>query len=696
MKSKLCACALGACLIVVVLAALTPSASGAGCGQSTGPDVVVGGCAVDGDTPSYNYNAVSNYNTAVINSVTYDTLSMGTTSCNWGNQPLKWYSTDNEHPAVSQNFYRLKNVNGARRFEQLAQAWTKHGFCALRETLCCTTCQAQCSSPCSTTTCLGVGCSDPYTSGRNGSQTSNRAPKYQVNATTGVNQSYQSTSSGVTPKYRLHINVADLEVSNGTGDVNTTRYFGECMYVQYEDANFGNKNNNASYRAIKVTNPGGADGWHFDAAFASSNTTQTTKPGIQAWADTDTTATIPGVITRVVLTNVTTPEDNAFTGLVIIGAQATNLNNGFWHYEYAVNNMNSDRSISSFSIPVPVGANITNVGFRDVDYWDGDGVSATGVGGTNYDGTDWPWTISGGSITWACAHTYAQHQGANAIRWGTMYNFRFDCDQGPLMAGNDVQLTNATMSQFKPNGVQVTGATIVPTACVGPVVNPIHNESATCGVSFTSQNPSLSSGTGPITWSLGAGSPAGMTINSSTGAVTWPVPLTSGSPYSITINATNNCGSGGQTLNLTVNPNPPTVNPMSNAFATCGLAYISPTPTTSGGSAPLAWTLDTGPAGMTINGNGSVSWPSPVATGSPFTVTIHADSANGCGSSSQVSWSIGVVIGDFTNDGLVTEADIPAFADNLLQDSPVCAGDINNDGLVDGNDIAAFDAALGL
>ena len=45
------------------------------------------------------------------------------------------------------------------------------------------------------------------------------------------------------------------------------------------------------------------------------------------------------------------------------------------------------------------------------------------------------------SITWN-TETFAQNQNANAIRWGTLYNFRFDADQPP-------QTANATVGFFK-------------------------------------------------------------------------------------------------------------------------------------------------------------------------------------------------------------------------------------------------------
>ena len=54
-----------------------------------------------------------------------------------------------------------------------------------------------------------------------------------------------------------------------------------------------------------------------------------------------------------------------------------------------------------------------------------------------------PWTVTqaAGSITWS-SETFAQNQNANAIRWGTLYNFRFDADQPP-------QNANAMVGYFK-------------------------------------------------------------------------------------------------------------------------------------------------------------------------------------------------------------------------------------------------------
>ncbi|MCA9252381.1 MAG: hypothetical protein KDA54_14750, partial [Phycisphaerales bacterium] len=84
-------------------------------------------------------------------------------------------------------------------------------------------------------------------------------------------------------------------------------------------------------------------------------------------------------------------------------------------------------SIGSFTVPIDSGAVVTNIGFRDVDYHSGE----------PYSDVDWPGTKIGGNVTWS-TETFATNADANAIRWGTMYNFRFDANVGP-------QPTNVTL-----------------------------------------------------------------------------------------------------------------------------------------------------------------------------------------------------------------------------------------------------------
>jgi hypothetical protein len=417
--------------VAVALGAFCPpqSAFGQGCPgsgqQSVGPDVIVGRIAqIQSGQEIVNYTSTGGM----------ESCSFGTTSCNMGDATLSWVSGNANHPVIGQNVFRLKPVNGSNRFEQIGQSWLKHGFTALQQTACCSPCQTS-----GTGSALGRGCSDPYTASRNGGQTS-AGPKYAVNPTTGVHThpTGAPATGGSTVARRLQIATGDLEVSDFSG---STKYFGECQYVAADDAANGHKNNNASYRPMTVSGSGSV--WTFGVTGTSPDIeTRRMAPGIEAWKEFD---------GNVTLTYVTTPEDanadpDLMVALVIVGVSVTDLGNDVWHYEYAVQNLNSDRSICSFSVPLPNYVRVIpgSVGFHDVNYHSGDG-----DGWVNRDGTDWPVTISPTSITWALSQTFAQNSNANAIRWGTLYNFRFDANAGPEEG------TKLTLGQFKTNPINL-------------------------------------------------------------------------------------------------------------------------------------------------------------------------------------------------------------------------------------------------
>ncbi len=88
---------------------------------------------------------------------------------------------------------------------------------------------------------------------------------------------------------------------------------------------------------------------------------------------------------------------------------------------------------------------------------------------------------------------------------------------------------------------------------VAPLIDVVPDDSTVCGVAYTSAVPALMQGTLPVTWTLDSG-PGGMTIDSNTGAVSWPNPLASATPYSIVVTATNAAGSDMSTWELTVRP----------------------------------------------------------------------------------------------------------------------------------------------
>jgi len=109
----------------------------------------------------------------------------------------------------------------------------------------------------------------------------------------------------------------------------------------------------------------------------------------------------------------------------------------------------------------------------------------------------------------------------------------------PTSAGaKDANLSIPSNDLYTPNlNLSLSGTAI----SISPIINPISDETTTEGTPYTGPTPSLSQGTLPVTWLLQPG-PSGMTINSSTGVVSWPALAVSGSPHTITIRATNSAG----------------------------------------------------------------------------------------------------------------------------------------------------------
>jgi len=353
-------------------------------GQSVGPDVIVGDL----------FNTANHGISGGIRA-----YSIGTYSCNIGTEPLLWNPNTSNHPVIGQNLYRWKNG----RFEQLGQSWVKHGFLALTDSLC-----DACQNP-GSGQLLGVGCADPYDASLNGSAGS-LGPKSPINAFTGAfSNSYPSPAGNTVLRGRIQVDQNDVDPTQNAG----ARYFIEGHYVTPDDAAWGNHMNNASWREVTI-NP-----TSFSLQLAGS--TVRMQAAIQRWPGID-----PGAKTG----NVIVDGD----GRIFFGWKVTDNGNGTWNYEYAIFNYNCDRSVSSFSIPVDPASIISNIGFRDVAYHSGD----------NIDGTDWPGAHNGvDAFTWSTTQTYVENPSANAIRWGTLYNFRFTVDAPPVDG-------SATLGLFKP------------------------------------------------------------------------------------------------------------------------------------------------------------------------------------------------------------------------------------------------------
>ncbi len=320
--------------------------------------------------------------------------TVGTVACNIGDERVSWVAPTGAHPVWVQGMYRLAEG----RFEQIGMSWAVHGgFHALSQTFCWPGTGDICGDPTDGSQ-LGVHCSDSYSHYLNGLQ-SNMSLRSDIDAHSGYfPYPWEGPDWEDLTYKRIQVHDADLDPDLNPGAL----FFIEAQYIAADEAAAGNGNNSASYRRLAVYEQS-PNIYHITPA----SETQREQPAIRAWQDTD---------SSVVETDAQVPGE----GLFILAVKVTDLLNGFWHYEYALQNISSDRSAGSFSVPLPSGAVLENVGFHDVDYHSGE----------IYDSTDWEPVVDNSTIRWS-TETYDNDPNANALRFATIYNLRFAANVEP-------------------------------------------------------------------------------------------------------------------------------------------------------------------------------------------------------------------------------------------------------------------------
>ncbi len=182
----------------------------------------------------------------------------------------------------------------------------------------------------------------------------------------------------------------------------------------------------------------------------------------------------------------------------------------------------------------------------------------------------------------------------------------------------------------------VSSQTFTVTECTPPVIAPLSDVELIEGEMFTSAQPTLTQGSGSITFELVEG-PAGMTIDPVTGIVSWTAAFADPTePISIIIRAVNGCPDQGgfistQTFIIT-ECTAPVVDPIDDDFAFEDTPYTGPVPQLSPETTqPATWEIVMGPTGMTVDpATGQVSWPMPVVESAPAMVVLRV--TNSCGS----------------------------------------------------------------
>jgi hypothetical protein len=409
------------------------SSQSAPAGFNAGPDIIAGNMAdlyVDGTVGTQNG------------------LAMAVTSCNTGNTVVNFFAMPStNHPAIAQNLYRMSGGSANdERFEQIGQAWVKHTYGA-EQANSCFSCQ-----PGGDFNHLGVGCSDTYFNFQSAVQ-GDLGSRAWINPFTGVFQSNARDHTGhnhTAVSHMIVVESADLNTALNPG----ATYYAELLYVTPDEYAWCqthpgqcNMYNNASYLRYNLT---GTTNFTFSAVGSPVRMT----PAVNAW---------PGA-TIIPIEPVPGVDGRAYLAFKVTGPVA-----GVWHYEYAIYNENLDRGIQSFSVPMLLlpGVNGSGPGPQNIQFHappQHPGFANDGTqGDAGFSSAEWSPSLDGVSLTWS-SETFVQNQNANAIRWGTLYNFRFDSNAAP-------QAADATIGFFK-TGAPITVAIQGPGPTGGPSPTP--------------------------------------------------------------------------------------------------------------------------------------------------------------------------------------------------------------------------------
>ena len=288
-----------------------------------------------------------------------------------------------QHPFLVLHVYQLKD--GV--FRQIGQSDVKHAFFSVNSICACPGGQV-----------LYVGCGDTYGAGTN----LNRqylAPREEVSAFTGDWVSLASHFDGKPVddfrdhesadhdnfEHRLVVDEAALMDEN-------SRFFVEGWYVVKGDINIFNS---MGYREFEANLSGSV--W----SFSFPQLSHTAGPALEAWVDSS-----------------NPPANTSHAGLdtgdghVRLAVQVEDLGNQTYRYEFALLNLDFDRKIQTFSIPLPPDSIILSPSFSDRD---------------DNAGNNWTVDIGKSAVTW-------QATPGNSLDWGTMFNFGFTANGGPASA----------------------------------------------------------------------------------------------------------------------------------------------------------------------------------------------------------------------------------------------------------------------
>ncbi|MBL8736595.1 MAG: hypothetical protein JNL12_09235, partial [Planctomycetes bacterium] len=354
--------------------------------------------------------------------------------CNPGSINIPWFAQMQEnHPKFGFIITRLNND----RMEQISDwSYCKHAFFAASTSGTCGSCNGVSNQQ------LGIGCSDTYSDGNNGSRTY-LGPPHEINPwlgtwnhigsyfdqgdpNVGAPGNTDGLSSGINPgsdnvKNRITLKEIDLLTPGA-------QYFYGIQLIHEGEA-LANRWDNIKSRGFVPTWGGStwtAPNSAVGEAFGSI---------LQHW---------PGA-------TVESGGNGNDDGRFFVGSKATSLGGGMFHYEYAVHNVDNSRAGATLRVPIDSGVTASNFTFRDID---GNPLN------------DWTVAQVGNEVVFTAP-------GNNPIEWNMIFNFGFDANAAP--GSSFVKLDEARVG---PGANDVTVAAKAPS---GLIFAQVTNYGVGCG-----------------------------------------------------------------------------------------------------------------------------------------------------------------------------------------------------------------------
>lgn len=207
-----------------------------------------------------------------------------------------------------------------------------------------------------------------------------------------------------------------------------------------------------------------------------------------AWSTSNAGGAVAGsVLNRWVGATRNTAGNGTDDGRFLVASKVSGPVDGVYHYEYAVHNIDNARGGASFKLPLPDGATLSAVGFRDID---GNVLN------------DWSYSRSGNELSFLASAN-------NSLDWNSIYNVWFDATVAPTTGSVVID-----QARIGPGALSVTVAADVPNGALSASVAAVGT--GCFGLGLTATRPVLGATAQITTTGIPAGTPLGVTILSLT------------------------------------------------------------------------------------------------------------------------------------------------------------------------------------